>query len=86
MNNNTKLMLGVLAGAVAGFALGMMFAPQTGSDFRQSIRESLDDLGERVTDLFDEGRERLAGLTGMAASLAEDEDFPGSTSGKKAVL
>lgn len=85
MNNNTKLMLGVLAGAVAGFALGMMLAPQTGSDFRQSIRDSLDDLGDRVTDLFEEGRERLADLTGMSGNGIEEE-LPGLTGKKKAAL
>lgn len=82
MNNNTKMMLGILAGAAAGFALGMMLAPQKGSDFRQSIRDSLDDLGGRVTDLLDEGKERLAGLTGMNADQLTDEGAV-SANGKK---
>jgi gas vesicle protein len=75
MNNNTKLIFGVLAGAAAGFALGMMLAPKKGSELRGDIVDKLEDLQCRVTDLLEEGREKLSELAGLG-----EDDSAGSTS------
>jgi gas vesicle protein len=77
MNDNTKLMLGILAGAAAGFAVGMMLAPQKGSDFRQGISDSLDNLGNRVSDLLNEGREKLSELARLKKNV-EEKDVMGT--------
>jgi gas vesicle protein len=73
-NNNGKLLLAVLAGGAVGFALGMLLAPSKGSDLRQNILGSLDDVGNRVSRAVSEGREKLMDLTGMGGAVDETEN------------
>jgi gas vesicle protein len=77
--NNGKLLLAVLAGGAVGFALGMLLAPQKGTDLRQNIVDSLDDIGEKVNSVVSEGRERLMELAGMS----ESDSVPVNNSLKK---
>ncbi|MDQ3048124.1 MAG: YtxH domain-containing protein [Bacteroidota bacterium] len=54
--NNGKLVLGVLAGAAAGVILGVLFAPDKGSETRKKIAkkgaESADDLKEKLENIL----------------------------------
>lgn len=45
MNENTKIILGVFAGLAAGAALGLLLAPEKGSDSRDDRGLSLNDRG-----------------------------------------
>jgi gas vesicle protein len=63
MNSNSRLILGAIAAAVAGVAIGMLLAPEKGSDLRRNIRGSIDDLGEKINDLIAEGKEKLNNVT-----------------------
>ncbi len=46
--------LGILIGAAAGFALGVLFAPEEGKKLRRKLAYQLEHLGESVADLIDE--------------------------------
>ena len=50
----------------------MMLAPKKGSELRGDIVGSLEDLQDRVTDLIDEGREKLSQLTGFGGDDSLD--------------
>lgn len=50
MSDNSKVLIGVLAGLAAGAALGLLFAPEKGSDTRDKLSQSLKDLGESIKD------------------------------------
>lgn len=58
MNDNSKVVLALLAGLAAGTALGILFAPDKGTETRDKLNESLADLGdairERVEEQFDQ--------------------------------
>lgn len=50
MNDNSKVLIGLLAGLAAGAALGLLFAPEKGSETRDKLSQSLKDLGDSIKD------------------------------------
>jgi len=50
MSDNSKVLVGLLAGLAAGAALGLLFAPEKGSDTRDKLSQSLKDLGDSIKD------------------------------------
>ncbi|WP_370659306.1 YtxH domain-containing protein [Sphingobacteruim zhuxiongii] len=84
MNDNGKIVTALLAGLAAGAVLGILFAPDKGSDTREKINESLADLGdaikERAEEQFDQLndlKEKLAATLktklGRAESIIDEE-------------
>jgi gas vesicle protein len=70
MTSNTKIILGMLAAAAAGAAIGVLMAPEKGSELRQRIKtkysELIDDVAEllalgqeEIKDLYSEAREEM---------------------------
>jgi gas vesicle protein len=54
-----KALLGVLAGIAAGAALGVLFAPEKGSQTRNNIKRKGEDLADALSDKIDEKFEDL---------------------------
>jgi gas vesicle protein len=50
MSDNTKVVAALLAGLAAGAALGILFAPDKGSETRDKLNDSLKDLGEAIKE------------------------------------
>jgi gas vesicle protein len=50
MNTTSKILLGFIAGAAIGGALGILLAPDKGSETRRKIVEKGSDLGDSLTD------------------------------------
>ncbi|MDP4267258.1 MAG: YtxH domain-containing protein [Bacteroidota bacterium] len=46
MNKNGKVVLALIAGAAAGLAAGLLFAPEKGKDTRKKIADSAKKIGE----------------------------------------
>lgn len=53
-NNNGKILLGVLAGVAVGATLGILFAPDKGSNTRKKISKKGEDYAEGLEDKFNE--------------------------------
>ena len=49
--------LGLLVGAAAGVAIGMLYAPMTGSDARKRVAEGTHDIAEKAKDLQSTARD-----------------------------
>lgn len=50
MNDNSKVLVALLAGLAAGAALGILFAPEKGEETRDKLSQSLKDLGDSIKD------------------------------------
>ncbi|MCD0487228.1 YtxH domain-containing protein [Pedobacter sp. MC2016-14] len=62
MNDNSKVLIGLLAGLAAGAALGLLFAPDKGTETRDRLSQSLKDLGETIKDKAVDEINHLASL------------------------
>lgn len=62
MNDNTKVVVALLAGLAAGAALGILFAPDKGTDTRDKLTESLKKLGDSIKDTAATEIDNLVGL------------------------
>jgi gas vesicle protein len=80
MNDNSKTVIALLAGIAAGTVLGLLFAPEKGSETRDKLSESLKNLGdsikERAADEIDnlsEFKEKVVTNIKSKIKKAEDE-------------
>jgi gas vesicle protein len=80
MTTGTKVVLGILGAAAAGIAIGMLIAPEKGSEMRKRISKSTGDWVDNLSNLFVKGKEELADLGATAAekgrqakAIAEDK-------------
>jgi gas vesicle protein len=62
MSDNSKVLIALLAGAAAGAALGILFAPEKGSETRDRLSDALKNLGDTIKDRAAEEIENLASL------------------------
>ncbi|NGF55488.1 YtxH domain-containing protein [Parapusillimonas sp. SGNA-6] len=79
MKDSGKIVTAMLAGLAAGAVLGILFAPDKGSETRDKLNESLADLGdalkERAEEQFDqlnEFKEKILSAVKSKLSKAED--------------
>ncbi|MEY4593651.1 MAG: hypothetical protein RIQ47_61 [Bacteroidota bacterium] len=59
-NSNGKVILALLGGVALGALLGVLFAPDKGSETRKKMAEEAKKAGERAKDMF---REKMNGAT-----------------------
>ena len=62
MNDNSKVLIGLLAGLAAGSALGLLFAPDRGSETRDKLTQSLKDLADTIKEKATDEINNLAAL------------------------
>lgn len=81
--NTGKLLIGVLAGMAAGAALGVLFAPDSGTKTRKGISKKgedylaelecrYDDFLSMLTDRFTKAKDEATGIARKAESKAQD--------------
>ena len=72
MSDTTKVLGALVLGAAAGAVLGLLFAPDKGSELRKKIKGNVDDIIDQLSDKIDEGKEALSDLKDKAMSKADD--------------
>ncbi|HWW38970.1 MULTISPECIES: YtxH domain-containing protein [Pedobacter] len=73
MNDNSKVLIGLLAGLAAGAALGLLFAPEKGTDTRDRLSQSLKDLGDSIKDKAADEINNLANLKDKVVSSVKSK-------------
>lgn len=58
-NSSGKMIAALLLGAAAGATMGVLFAPDKGSELRRRIAGRASELGEELTDRFTEIKDRV---------------------------
>ena len=72
MSDNGKVLSALLLGAAAGAVIGLLFAPDKGTNMRKKIKDGASDLIDQLSDKIGEAKETLAGLKDKAKNSASD--------------
>ena len=72
MNDNGKLLGTLLLGVAAGAAIGILFAPDKGSEIRRKIAGNAEDLVDQLTDKISEGKQALTDMKDRALGKTEE--------------
>jgi len=70
MKSSSKIILGILGAAAVGVAVGMLLAPEKGSELRNKVKNTANDFAGTISDLFAETKNELSGLTKKAKAKA----------------
>jgi gas vesicle protein len=62
MTDNSKVVVALLVGIAAGAALGILFAPEKGTETRDKLSESLKKLGDSIKETAANEIDNLVGL------------------------
>jgi gas vesicle protein len=72
MNSTGKVILAIIGAAAAGAVIGMLVAPEKGSDLRKRISDTTGDWASQLSQLLATGKEQLQNLTNTAAAEGEN--------------
>lgn len=72
MANAAKLLGALLIGAAAGATLGVLFAPDKGSNTRKKISKKTDDLIDQLNEKIDEAKETISSMKEKAMGTADN--------------
>jgi len=59
MNSTSKILFGFVAGAAIGGALGILLAPDKGSETRRRISEKGSEIGDSIVDFGETVKDKL---------------------------
>jgi gas vesicle protein len=72
MTSTAKVILGIIGAATAGVVIGMLVAPEKGSELRTRIKRTAGDWAGQLGDLFASAQEEAAEIKDKAVSAARN--------------
>ena len=67
-----SFLAGVILGGIAGFAVGVLLAPKSGSEMRADLLDRTDSAREQIWDRTGSAREQFMDRTGSAREQMEE--------------
>ncbi|CAN5435762.1 hypothetical protein BH11BAC5_BH11BAC5_09440 [soil metagenome] len=61
MNNAKKILTAIAAGAAAGLILGVLFAPDKGTETRRKMKKQKEKFTDELKDKLQKGKDRFSG-------------------------
>lgn len=68
MTTKSKIVLGILGAAAAGVVVGLLIAPEKGSDMRKKLKKTAGGWADNLSHLFVSGKEEVEELKEKARS------------------
>lgn len=72
MSTKSKVILGLVGAAAAGVIVGLLLAPEKGSDLRKKVKDTAGDWAGHLTDLFASAKGEIENLKGKGTKAASD--------------
>lgn len=66
-----KFLIGLLAGCAIGAAVGLMFAPKTGSELRQQLSSTTDRLKQKAAETYEQASGTVNDMMSKGRQVAE---------------
>jgi gas vesicle protein len=73
MNNSGKILAAAAAGIAAGAVLGILFAPDKGTETRKKITNQGKKIADGVKEKLNKGKEKLNGLKEDIAQTVKEK-------------
>jgi gas vesicle protein len=72
MTTRTKIILGIAGAAAAGVVVGLLLAPEKGTELRSRISQKTGDWTSHLSDLFANAKDEVSNLTKKGSRAASD--------------
>jgi gas vesicle protein len=72
MTTKSKVILGLAGAAAAGVLVGLLLAPEKGTDTRKKITRAAGDWATQLSDLFASAKDEIANLKNKGSKVASD--------------
>lgn len=73
MTTTTKVILGLVGAAAVGAAIGLLFAPEKGSDLRKNIKDKAGKWTDKLTDMIQSGKDHVKDEVRRTSSKVQAE-------------
>lgn len=72
MTTKSKVILGLVGAAAAGVIVGLLLAPDKGSEIRKKVKDTASGWADHLTDLFANAKGEISNLKNKGTKAASD--------------